>query len=43
MYTAEVFRCVPTYLPTYLRHNVGTSILLIFFLFLFLQEVVHWH
>lgn len=34
MYTAEVFRCVPTYLPTYLMHNVGTSILLIFFLFL---------
>lgn len=35
MYTAKVFRCVPTYLPTYLMHNVGTSTLLIFFLFLY--------
>lgn len=35
MYTAKVLRCVPTYLPTYLMHNVGTSILLIFFLFLY--------
>lgn len=32
MYTSKVLRCVPTYLPTYLMHNVGTSILLIFFL-----------
>lgn len=49
VYSQGVALC--TYLPTYLMHNVGTSILLIFFLFfsfffsflfLFRKKVVHW-
>lgn len=36
VYSQGIALCtLPTYLPTYLMHNVGTGILLIFFLFLY--------